>query len=296
MKKVCVLILLILACLNVSAGAESEKTLFDDGVRLFKQEKYEQALKAFTRLIELNPQHADAYKNRGVTYMKQEKFDEAISDFQKAKQLFPELRGLYSNLGVAWYYKKNFEKAIESYDMEIAMAPNNHIAYFNRALCLAELDRPREALEDLKRTLELQPDFYWAICYKADILAQSGDHDAAIATYEEAISQNPDIAYAREKLASLKKQATSDTPEISSPAFEIQVGAFLNQTNALRMKKRLATKGFSARVLTLADTKNRDWYLVRSGNYHDEAAAQAAAASVKQDLGITPVIRPYGTW
>ncbi|MCK5695738.1 MAG: tetratricopeptide repeat protein [Desulfobacula sp.] len=207
MKKIIFLIFVSLIFYTIVI-AESQKELFDKGVLFFKQGQHQQAIEIFSKLIEIAPGNAEAYKNRGVSYMKQEKFDLAIEDFEKAKELFPELKGLYSNLGVAWYYKKEYEKPIEN--DEIGMAPENHVAYFNRALCLAELDKNKEALDDLSKTLSLKPDFYWAICYKADLLALEGEDIRAIETYEEAIKRDSNNTYATEKLVQLKQKTKKE--------------------------------------------------------------------------------------
>ena len=299
MKKVIFLILLSL-CFYSTVFAEPEKNIFDNGVHLFKQGHYQEAIDTFSKLIEMAPDNADAYKNRGVSYMKQGKFDLAIKDFEKAKELFPELRGLYSNLGVAWYYKKEYEKAIENYDIEIQMAPENHIAYFNRALCLAELGKDKQALDDLSHTLELKPDFYWAICYKADLFARKGEDTRAVETYEEAIRQDSKNTYAVEKLAKLrqkiKKTEQTENTQTPGPVYTLQAGAFLNSANAGKMKTRLLNHGFDPRVLVLKDSKNRPWYLVRSGHYANQNKARKAGLLLREKLGIRPVIRPAGTW
>ncbi|MBC8439157.1 MAG: tetratricopeptide repeat protein [Deltaproteobacteria bacterium] len=314
MKKIISLIVLTLSFYTI-LFAETEKEFFDNGVLFFKQGHYQQAVDQFSKLIELAPDNADAYKNRGVSRMKQEKFDLAIQDFEKAKELFPELKGLHSNLGVAWFYKQEYEKAIENYDIEIKMAPENHVAYFNRALCLAELGRNKEALDDLSQTLTLQPDFYLAICYKADLLAQQGDNAKAVETYEAAIRHT----YASEKLAELKQkikdikniEPPKNKPEIkkieppkikpeiktaSNKRYALQAGAFLNPENANKTKKELLQYGYDSRILVLQDTKERIWYLVRTGDYPDKTAAQKSRLSLKEELGIKSVIRPFGSW
>ncbi|MEN8210680.1 MAG: tetratricopeptide repeat protein [Thermodesulfobacteriota bacterium] len=310
MKKISFLILTsLLLCTGIFAQTQEE--IFDNGVLLFKQGQYQKAIDVFSKLIELAPGHADAYKNRGVTYMKQQEFDLAIKDFQTAKELFPELKGLYSNLGVAWYYKKEYAKAIENYDIELAMTPENYVAYFNRALCLAELDKDDEALDDLERTLSLKPDFYWAICYKADLLAQKGNTAKAIETYKEAIKYDSQNAYAKDKLAKIDKTTTNfdaskkkkSTPikhmkdtNPQNSGYAIQTGAFLNKANAGKMKTRLINMGFDSRVLILRDSMDKSWYLVRSGNYADKNEAQKDFALLKEKLGTQPVVRPAGDW
>ncbi|MCK5695739.1 MAG: SPOR domain-containing protein [Desulfobacula sp.] len=79
-------------------------------------------------------------------------------------------------------------------------------------------------------------------------------------------------------------------------AIALQAGAFLNQANANKMNAKLIKNGFDSRVLILKDSRDRTWYLVRSGSYTNRDGAQKACLSLKQNLGIKPLIRPVGTW
>ena len=315
-------VFLILTSLVLCTGvfAQTQKELYDNGVLFFKKHQYQKAIDAFSKLIEIAPDHADAYKNRGVSYLKQQKFDFAIKDFQTAKKLFPELKGLYSNLGVAWYYKKEYAKAIENYNTELEMAPENHVAYFNRALCLAELDKEDAVLNDLEKALTLKPDFYWAICYKADLLAKKGKTAKAIETYKEAIKNDSQNAYAKDESAKIEKtvkhnkkiekKTNSDIPlkkksttlkykkniVAENSEYTIQTGAFLNKANADRMKTRLINMGFDSRIITLKNSKNKTWYFVRSGNYSDRNNSLKDFTLLKEKLDIQPVIKTVGHW
>ena len=216
MKKIIwVLLAAMLFC--ATAGSQTkqvsneavEKDLFETGVLQFKQGEYQQSVDTFSDLIDLFPQNADAFKNRGVAYMKLEKFDDAIADFESAKKISPNLKGLYSNLGVIWYYRENYEKAIENYNREIEITPDNAVAYFNRALCMTKLGETENAISDLTAAISISPDFYWAICYKADLLAHTGRVEEAIALYETAIEKDRENTYAIEKLARLQDAATN---------------------------------------------------------------------------------------
>ncbi|MCK5685315.1 tetratricopeptide repeat protein [bacterium] len=319
MKKIIILILMSLFFCTENF-AQTQKEIFEDGVICFKKGQYQNAIDAFSKLIELAPDHADAFKNRGVSYMKQGKFDLAIKDFETAIKLFPELKGLYSNFGVAWYHKKEYAKAIENYDLELEMSPENHLAYFNRALCLAELDKNDQALEDLEKTLNLKPDFYWAICYKADLLVEKGDVINAKAVYKQAIKYAHKNTYAKKKLGQLNKTIETDKknyspdPELDKPVrtektqepsrviaqhdsgYAIQAGAFISQSNASKLQKKLSGMGFDSRILNLKDSADKTWYIVRSGKYTDKKKAQKECALLKKKLGSQPLIRPIGKW
>ncbi|MEH0020082.1 MAG: tetratricopeptide repeat protein [Desulfobacter sp.] len=207
---------LVLVQFTPAAGG-SEKVLFDKGVSLMKQEKFQDAVGVFSELIGMKTVNPDIYKNRGVAYMRLNQYDLAIEDFEKTRELKPDLKGLYSNLGVAWYYKGDYTRAIKNYNMEIALAPENHYAYFNRAICNAELGEFDLSLADVEKSLALSPDFYLAQCLKGDLLAKTGKPAQAREAYEKAIAIDSDNPYARDQLAGLKlpeKTAGADQPVV----------------------------------------------------------------------------------
>ena len=54
-----------------------------------------------TKAIELNPQHADAYNNRGNAKYSLKEYKEAIKDFNQAIELNPQHAKAYNNRGNA---------------------------------------------------------------------------------------------------------------------------------------------------------------------------------------------------
>jgi tetratricopeptide (TPR) repeat protein len=304
LKKVIFLIFLSLIFCNASM-AETKKTLFDDGVLLFKKGFYKDSIEKFSKLIELSPDNPEAYKNRGVSLMQLDKLDLAMDDFYWAKCLSPELKGLHGNIGVAWYHKKEYDEAIINYNIELETSPDNHVIYFNRAMCHAESGRDEQALKDLSKTLELKPDFYWAICYKADLFAKKKKFTEAMALYETAVRYDQGNQYAQKKLFLLKEKMKHENnrPEnetvknhTATSEYAIQAGAFLSRANALKLKAKLTHNGLKPRILNLEDTKGRTWHLVRSGSYTSRQDAEKALVSLENKLSVKPVIRPARNW
>ena len=70
----------------------SEKALgyFEKGKLLLDEKKPEEAVRAFTRAIELNALEADFYLFRGKAYNKLRRFDFSIKDFSKGIELVPQ--------------------------------------------------------------------------------------------------------------------------------------------------------------------------------------------------------------
>lgn len=279
--------------LNPSVFAMSEKELFENGVSFLKQDRYQEALDAFTALIDIAPGNPDAYKNRGVAHMKLDQYDLAIKDFERTKEIVPNLKGLYSNLGVAWYYKADYPRAIENYNKEISLSPDNYFAYFNRAICRTELNEYEKSLDDINKTLELSPEFYLGHCLKGDLLTKMSQPQKAKQAYEKAILIDPDKTYAREQLKGLKLM-DAEKDLAAKEKYELQAGAFQVQGNALKMQKRIENKGYKVKIIELKKSNNITWYLVRTGVYTQKNEAKSAKSLLKNDHGIDTIIRPFG--
>lgn len=75
--------------------------------------------------------------------------------------------------------------------------------------------------------------------------------------------------------------------------FAVQVGAFLKEENALRLRQELERKGYGVSILTDGGSAAR-WYAVRLGPYTDQAGARRAAANFAQQEKTKAVVRPFG--
>ncbi len=329
MKKIIFLIFLTIFICNF-AFAQSKVDFFEAGVEFLMLEKYQEAVDNFTRFIEIDPNNAYVYKNRGIALMKLKEYGSAIKDFEKTKAIAPHLSGIHSNLGVAWYCKKEYEKAIENYSTELNRTPKESFLFFNRALCYAELDQNEKALEDLSQALELKPDFHLALCFKGDLLMKLKRSGEARKSYEEAVvvthakekikQLNPAKSRAektRESVPEVKKKERPEAEKKKDPEanrkprkepemrkiaegklkgkFSVQVGAFQNKNNAQKTKEKLVRNGYDSRILILEGSKGKTWYLVRVGLFSKSKEAKELILSLKEKMKIKNAIpRPAG--
>ena len=93
---------------------------------------YGRVLQDYTKTIQLNPDDAIAYNNRGGAYYLKEEYESAIVDFTKAIDLNPNYAEAYNNRGVAYHLKEEYESAIADYTKAIQLNPDYAIAYNNR--------------------------------------------------------------------------------------------------------------------------------------------------------------------
>ena len=84
------------------------------------------------RNIELDPNNALAYRNRGNSYNELGQNERAIEDYDKAIELDPNVAAAYNRRGISYSELGQNERAIEDYDKAIALDSNLAGAYRNR--------------------------------------------------------------------------------------------------------------------------------------------------------------------
>ena len=88
-----------------------------------KQREYDKAVGHYTEAIDLNPEYAAAYNNRGAVYSNQGEVDKAIQDYNTAIDLNPEDASVYYNRGAVYADKGEMDKAIQDYNTAIDLNP-----------------------------------------------------------------------------------------------------------------------------------------------------------------------------
>ena len=123
-----------------------------------KQAKYDKAIEHYTRAIDLNPEHANAYYNRGITYYKKDAFDNAIKDFNKTINFNPKHANAYYNRGITYIDKGAFDNAIEDFNKTINFNPKHANAYYNRGQAWLHLSKWEKAKADLSDAKDMGND------------------------------------------------------------------------------------------------------------------------------------------
>jgi spermidine synthase len=117
---------------------------------------YERAILAYTGVIEINPDNAKAYNDRGLAYIGMGYFDRAIRDLSKAIDLAPVSARTYINRGIAYTKSGLYENAIEDFSRAIELEPDYEPAYRNRSFVYEKLGRDESAERDLATAQKLQ--------------------------------------------------------------------------------------------------------------------------------------------
>ncbi len=154
----------------------------------------EMAIEAYSHAIDLNPEHADAYNNRGVAYLYKGKFDLAIADFNIAVKLAPDFEIPYVNRGDAYSGKGNVDRAIENFNTALALNPSCAEGYNNRGIAYCNIGEFDKALNDFNTAIELNPDDFIAYNNRGNVYRRKSEINNAIGDFNTALTLKPDYA------------------------------------------------------------------------------------------------------
>jgi tetratricopeptide (TPR) repeat protein len=179
-------------------GMDEADCLLSLGLQLLKEEDWQQAIAAFTSLIELEPDNAFAYDRRGIAYGRAEQYDEAIADFSRAINLASTFAGPYNNRGLSYYKQYRFDEAIADYDIAIRLSPDVAIFYANRGLVHSAKGDLYVAIADYDKAIELDPNLPEPHNNRGEAYAKLGEYEKAIADFDRELELNPGdiVAYA----------------------------------------------------------------------------------------------------
>ena len=156
----------------------------------------EDAIADYDKAIQLKPDHAKAYYNRGNAKGRLGRPEDAITDYDRAIQLKPDHAAAYSNRGISKRRLGRLEDAIADYDKAIQLEPDHAKAYFNRGIAKRRLRRLEDAIADYDKAIQLEPDYTEAYSNRGNAKRRLGRLEDAIADYDKAIQLEPDHAKA----------------------------------------------------------------------------------------------------
>jgi tetratricopeptide (TPR) repeat protein len=163
MKKIVLCVLCALCFFDIAFSATDLKASgwIEKGVELVVKGKYNEAIEAFDKAIQLDPADAVAYNNRGAAYGQMGNHTQQIEDCNKALQLNPKDAVAYNNRGVAYGELGYYEQEIEDCTKAIELNPKLAVAYYHRGIAYQKLGNRKQAEKDKKMAYTLNPKRTW---------------------------------------------------------------------------------------------------------------------------------------
>ena len=134
-----VLFLFTLGGCSESPGGEAEEH--------FKSGRYEEAVQAYTKTLQLDPNNKQALYNRGRAYDELENYGEAITDLKAAIKIDEKNVRYLLSLGDVYYKQKKYDNARYYYGLAVDVERNNAVALYKKAKANHQMGKVDEAMK-----------------------------------------------------------------------------------------------------------------------------------------------------
>ncbi len=107
-----------------------------------------------------NENDSEAWTKLAHAYFEANAFEEAIEAYLKVLEINPDNSPIYTDLGVMYRRSKEPEKAIDAFEKALKIDPTNLHAQFNIGIVLwHDLGNKNGAIESWEKVAELNPDY-----------------------------------------------------------------------------------------------------------------------------------------
>ncbi|MEW5936238.1 MAG: tetratricopeptide repeat protein [Candidatus Thermoplasmatota archaeon] len=159
--------------------------------RIEKDKKVlEVALKSLDRCLELTPDHAEAWNNKGNTLDSMDRYEDALVAYDKALAINTQLAEAWNNKGTTLHHMQRCDEALVAYDMALALNPDYVEAWNNKGTLVSNMQLHDEALAAYDKALALNPDYAAAWNNKGFMLIRMERYDEALAACDKALQLN----------------------------------------------------------------------------------------------------------
>ncbi len=272
---------LITALLSYAAFSQTPKTAEEyvaAGNALVQVGHLDNAIAFYTKAIELKPDLADAYNNRGFVYQKQNKTQMAIEDFTKAIQLQPQNALYYKNRGNA-YSSLNAGLAIADYQRALKLDPNDAYIWLrlgileNEMGSIVEIDN---AAAHYTEAIRLKPDLVEAYLKRGALYEKRYLYDKALADINKVIQIDPDRADAYAQRASVYRWQNK---------YELAIN---DSTTAIRLKPGSAVYYYNRGYLYLRQQGVNTISDIKKAPKIDSSVIRSAIADLTKAIELDP--------
>jgi tetratricopeptide (TPR) repeat protein len=170
---------------------KSARAHFNRGVAFRSSGDVDAALADFSQAIARDHGIWEALYGRGLILIEKQRYAEASQDLENVLKLVPGHAGVMLAMAKAQIALGKSDEAIKELKTVAQQFPEDPEVYYFRGLAYLENRSPDNALADLNRTVELNPRHSGAWHKIGNILVGKGNFTAALNAYEQAIKLDP---------------------------------------------------------------------------------------------------------
>lgn len=192
-----------------------------EGNRLFDINKTDEAIAAYKKAVEMDPDLGEAWFKLGIAYAlieREEKLRAQNDETEYSPTPTPEKQEKQPTRTKD--SEKAFEKAVKAYKKQLDANPKDDVAYYNLGRAYDKLDEDEDSLKALREAVKLKPDSTEYQTALGAILSKLAKYDEAVRVLKKALELDPENAKAEELLdqadAGRKRINFSQTPKPQS--------------------------------------------------------------------------------
>ncbi|MEA2163429.1 MAG: hypothetical protein QOK37_1556 [Thermoanaerobaculia bacterium] len=166
---------------------EVARSLMEDADRARDAKRFDDAIAAYWRVIEVAPSLSSAYMNLGAIYFERGKTTEAYEVFLHGIANGASDRALFSNAAAAAQQLGKHADALKYVDSAIEKSPRDAASHALRSTILRSLNRNDDALAAINQATQLAPDDARYQFSRGNLLVALSRNDEAIAAFRKAL-------------------------------------------------------------------------------------------------------------
>ncbi|MGZ4819339.1 MAG: tetratricopeptide repeat protein [Terriglobales bacterium] len=192
--------------LQDDAGNDANHALlnFVLGTILRREDRFDEALDAFTESSRLLPGFPETHSQLSYLFYRTDDPEAALAEARTALSMDPANAEAYRYLGLALYAQGHYDAALHAFDESLGREPAGSLAnadvYFDMGITQRDKGDLRRAAIAYHHALSLRPDFWEAHSNLGVVLHDQGKLDESIAEYRVAKRLNPEEASVRSNL------------------------------------------------------------------------------------------------
>ncbi len=185
---------------------EAAEAYFNLGNAYSELNRHQEAVLAYTRARQLDPELLSAGYNLARVFIMLEKYDESLKQLDELLKTDSENRILLETKAWIYHLQNNNTKALEIYNGILETFESSRNSLHNSALLLIEEDEKEEALRRFKKLYELYPDEDSAVLQIAVLEAGLENYEEASLWLEKRLDFDPDDLEALELAGDVFKE------------------------------------------------------------------------------------------
>ncbi|MFH1830877.1 MAG: tetratricopeptide repeat protein [Pseudomonadota bacterium] len=126
------------------------------GIALGELERFEEAMRYFTKASKLDPKNPKIWYNMGVTYAELGRHTKALYAYRKATTLDENLIQAWGNRGVEAYNTKRYHEAVSSFDSALVLDPGYLDTRSDQRMMYEHSVEVRPKLVQMRREIDLR--------------------------------------------------------------------------------------------------------------------------------------------